>query len=31
MNDLKKDNVHLIETLDEARNQLLNSNNECDE
>jgi len=31
MNDLKKDNLHLNETLEEARKQLLNSNNECDE
>jgi hypothetical protein len=31
MTDLKKDNIHLNDTLNDARNQLLNSNNECDD
>jgi len=31
MNDLKKDNIHIGETLDDAKKQLLNSNNECDD
>jgi len=30
MFDLKKDNKHLIDTLDEAKKQLQNSTNECD-
>lgn len=31
MNDLKKDNTHINETLDDANNHLLNSNNEGNE
>jgi hypothetical protein len=31
MNDLKKDNIHLNDTLNYAKNQLLDSNNESDE
>jgi len=31
MTDIKNDNIHLYETLDNVKEQLLNSVNECDE